>query len=374
METDVQKVVARLAGGVAHDLNNILLVVQGYAEMAVEDPTAGPAVRGLLSEMRDATSRASLLVCDLLVVGERGPFTPRLLDLSEAVRRRLPGITADSPPGIEIRSELAEGLHPVLADEDLVGRLLDALCARAREALPGGGIISISTGPGTAGGRFPAVLRVHDNGTGLSEEARARLFEPYLPGPAGGKGQGLGMSVAFAVARRLGGDIRVRAGEGTTIEVAFPSGAARPAMVRSAEARPGEAAHHGRAPQGKAATVLVAEDDEGLRSLAVKVLAREGYSVLAARDGQEAVEIFQRDGRSIRLVLLDDVMPRMGGRAALARIQQMDPGLPVILCSGYAWHMDEVPSAKAGYCETLQKPWQPRELLQRVREGLESRR
>jgi CheY-like chemotaxis protein len=183
------------------------------------------------------------------------------------------------------------------------------------------------------------------------------------------------MSVAFAVARRLGGDIHVRAGEGTIIEVAFPSVAARPAMVRSAEARPDEAARQGRVPQGKAgATILVAEDDEGLRSLAVKVLAREGYSVLAARDGQEAVEIFQRDGRSIRLVLLDDVMPRMGGRAALARIQQMDPGLPVILCSGYAWHMDEVPSAKAGYCETLQKPWQPRELLQRVREGLESRR
>ena len=120
-------------------------------------------------------------------------------------------------------------------------------------------------------------------------------------------------------------------------------------------------------------TILVAEDDENLRSLAVKVLAREGYAVLAARDGQEAVEIIQRNVPKVRLALLDDVMPRMGGRAALARIHQIAPSLPVIICSGYAWHLDEDSPQSAGYCETLRKPWQPRDLLRRVREGLESR-
>jgi len=377
-ETYVQRVVARLAGGVAHDLNNILLVVQGYAELAVEEPDAGPAVRGLLAEMRDATSRASLLVRDLLLVGERGPFTPRLLDLSEAVRRRLPGIAAGCPAGLQVRSLLAEGLRPVMADEELVGRLLEALCARAREAMPYGGVITISTEPGPSEGPFPAVLRVRDTGKPLTEEMRARLFEPYLPGPSGGKGQGLGMSVAYAAARRLGADIRVRSVDGTDIEVALSSGSARgPAALaqRAAAARAAEPDRQGRVPQGTtAATILVAEDDEILRSLAVKVLTREGYAVLVARDGQEAVEIFERDGPTIGLALLDDVMPRMGGRAALARIQEIAPGLPVILCSGYAWHLDDVPAAGAGYCETLQKPWQPRELLQRVREGLESRR
>jgi CheY-like chemotaxis protein len=369
----VTKVVARMAGGLAHDLNNILLVLQGYAEMAVEEPDASPAVKGLLAEMRHATTRASLLVRDLLLVGERGPFTPRLLDLSEVIRRRLPRVAADSPGGIEIRSSLGQGLRPVMVDEDVVDRLLEALCARAREAMPAGGVLTVSTEPGPAAGPFPVVLRVRDTGAALTEEMQARLFEPYLPGPSGGKGQRLGMAAASAAAKRLGGEIRVHTGEGTDIEVAFPAGRARrnaPAPPRPAEpARPA-------APvcPDHVETILVAEDDESLRSLAVKVLTREGYAVRAARDGQEAVEIIQRDGREIRLVLLDDVMPRMGGRAALVRIREVSPGLPVILCSGYAWQMDRDYPSSAGYCETLKKPWQPRELLLRVREGLDSQR
>jgi CheY-like chemotaxis protein len=378
-EADVRKVISRLAGGVAHDLNNILLVVQGYAEMAVEEPDAGPTVRSLLTEMRDATARASLLVRDLLLVGERAPYTPRLLDLSEAIRRRLPAIAAECPEGIEVRSSLAEELRPVLADEDLVGRLLEALCARAREAMPAGGIMTISTESGASTEERTVVLRVHDTGTALSDEMRARIFEPYLPGPAGGKGQGLGMSVAYAAASRLGGTITARTvPDGTDIHVSMPAGSASATAAhapRAAPARPTGQVEQARAPAGKTGeTILVAEDDEGLRSLAVKVLAREGYAVLAARDGQEAVEIVERDGPNIRLALLDDVMPRMGGRAALARIQEIAPSLPVILCSGYAWHLDGDSSSGAGYWDILPKPWQPRELLQRVREGLESRR
>ena len=186
-EAHVRTVVARLAGGVAHDLNNILLVVQGYAEMAVEEPDAGPAVRGLLTEMRDATARATLLVRDLLYVGERGPYAPRLVDLSQLVARRLPAIAALCPEGVGLRSSLAAGLPPVMADEDLVGRLLEALCARAREALPVGGRIEVSTTPGAGAeaGTEPSsvILRVHDTGSALTDEQKSRLFEPYLPGP-----------------------------------------------------------------------------------------------------------------------------------------------------------------------------------------------
>ncbi len=360
-----------MAGGLAHDLNNILLVLQGCAEMAMEEPDASPAVKGLLAEMRQATARASLLVRDLLLVGERGPFTPRLLDLSEVVRRRLPRIATDCDGGIEIRSSLAHGLRPVMVDEDAAGRLLDALCARACEAMPAGGVLTISTEPGPAAGPFPVVLRVRDTGAALTGEAQVRLFEPYLPGPSGGKGQGLGMAAAGAAAKRAGGEIRVRSGDGTDIEVFFPSGSTDGSAQVPAPTRPAVPAPPIGHDQGE--TILVAEDDESLLSLAVKILTREGYAVRAARDGQEAVEIIERDGRTIRLVLLDDVMPRMGGRAALARIREISPGLPVVLCSGYAWQMEGDGTTRAGYSETLKKPWQPRELLQRVREGLESR-
>jgi len=372
-----RRVMARLAAGVAHDLNNILLVLQGYAEMAVEEPASSPGIRILLEEMRSATLRASLLVRDLQVLGEQGAGNPRLLDLSETVRHSLPALRASSPGGIEIRTSLAEGLPPVRADEDLVARILAALYARACETMPEGGAILVATSAHGEPGRRRVSLKVTDAGAPLTDEMRARMFEPYLPGPGGTKGQGLGMSVALAAARRLGGEILVRPEpHGTTVEVRVPPGIepdagdapqAEPGRPESAAARLRSGTLDG--PRGQ--TILVAEDDESLRALAIKVLTREGYTVLAARDGQEAVELFEREGTAIQLVLLDDVMPRLSGRAALDRIQAMAPRLPVILCSGYNWRLDAPASPASGRSQTLQKPWQPRDLIRKVREGLE---
>ncbi len=367
--------ISRLAGGVAHDLNNILLVIQGYAEMAVEEAESVPGLQSLLGEMRAAAARAGALVRDLLVIGERGAFSPRLLDLNEVVRKRQPALEAACPTGVGIRTALAEGLGLVLADEELVGRMLDALCARSRESMPGGGLITITTAADERRGAI--ILRVTDNGAPLTAEMRERLFEPYLPGPGGGKGQGLGMPVVQAVARRLGAEITVRSLEaGTNIEIKVPVGtvanlAAPPAEIRptAASVAPGAGVEtHG----AGTAAILVAEDDDGLRELAVKVLSREGYTVLAARDGQEAVELFQERMRSIGLVVLDDVMPRLGGRAALERIHRLDPGCPLVLCSGYDWKLNECAPAAEGAPRTLlSKPWQPRDLLRKVREALQ---
>ena len=365
--------VARLAAGLAHDLNNIILVMQGYAEMALAEPDAGPGVRALIADMTEATARASRLVSDLQVIGERGQFTPRLLDLSEIVRRRVQGIAATCPAGIEIRTALADGLRPVVADEELVGRILDALCARARDALPDGGVVTITTEPGTLGAEASVVLRIHDTGPALTEEMRARFFQPYPPGPRGGSGTGPGAGRRFIrreTARRKDPCLvgrRHDAGDLLPRRHHPRSGPAAP-ISRAPPASPGPAAEGARG-----LTILVAEDDESLRDLAVKVLAREGYTVLSARDGQEAVDIWLSARPRIRLALLDDVMPRMGGRAALTRMHEEDPELPVIICSGYAWHFDALAPQSGGYCETLQKPWQPRELLQKVREGLGSR-
>jgi two-component system cell cycle sensor histidine kinase/response regulator CckA len=372
-----RRVVTRLAGGVAHDLNNILLVLQGYAEMAVEEPASSPGVRVLLEEMRSATLRASRLVRDLQVLGERGPGNPRLLDLSEAVGRSLPAVRASSPAGFEIRTSLMDGLPSIRADEDLVARILSALCAHARESMPDGGDILVATSAVGDSGPRRVSLKVTDAGPPLTEEMRARLFEPYLPGPGGTKGQGLGMSVAQAAARRLGGEILVRSEpHGTTIEVQVPAGVeaevgdaphaeSGPPAASPAHPRTAAPARHGKK------TILVAEDDESLLALAVKVLTREGYTVLAARDGVEAMELFERKAPAIQLALLDDVMPRLGGRAVLDRIQATAPELPIILCSGYNWHLDAPASPAAGRCQSLQKPWHPRDLIRKVREGLE---
>jgi CheY-like chemotaxis protein len=367
---------ARLAGGVAHDLNNILLVLQGYTEMAMEEAEAAPGMQSLLGEMRAATARAAALVRDLLVIGERGAFAPRLLDLSETARRRVSGLEAASPSGVEIRASLASGLPLVMADEELLGRALEALCARSRESMPAGGTISVSTGVDKETGR--ACLRVADNGTPLTLEMEEHLFEPYLPGPGGGRGQGLGMSVVQAVVRKLGGEIVVRARQaGTEIEILLPSAmSAAPSSApdprrAGPEQRPTDSPP-GR-PETEGVTILLAEDDEGLRELAVKVLSREGYLVIAARDGEEAVELFRKEAGGIRLVILDDVMPRLGGRAALERIHFIAPQVPLVLCVGYDWRLTDRAAELDGFLSTLSKPWQPRDLLRKVRETLDIR-
>jgi CheY-like chemotaxis protein len=385
---EVLESVGRLAGGVAHDLNNILLVVQGYAELALAEPDAGPAARGLLGEVRDAAARASNLVRDLLVVGQRGPFSPRLLSLDDAILRHLPVLRAAAGESIAIRYEPGGNIAPVLADDELIGLLLKALCDRAREASPRGGTITISTATvprGIQAADDPhaerVLLRVSDTGDPLTDEIRARLFEPYLPSPTGGKGLGLGMSIAHAAARRMGGQVELErsTAEGTVFCCAFP---VRRAPTESETAdrldpaprAPSESVRsdHEMPPGVAAVTILLAEDDEGIRALATKVLAREGYRVLAAGDGQQALAIFEREAPRVSLALLDDVMPRMGGRAALERMRRIAPDLPAILCSGYTWQLDGETRPGTGFCKVLAKPWQPLELLRQVREGLGS--
>ncbi len=384
---------SRLAGGVAHDLNNILLVIQGYTEMALAEPDAGPSTHALLAEVKDAAGRASLLVHELLVLGQRGPFSPRLLSLDEAILHHLPLVMKTAGESIEVHHAPGGDVPMVVADEELIGLLLKAFCLRARESSPKGGSITIATSVRRAekAGDHPPddfrgeqiILRVTDTGNPMTEEARARLFEPYLPSPTGGKGTGLGMSIAYAAARRLGAQIELERSsvEGTVFTCAFPARRAAGMSPRATAERQGVAAGmspgatagaFGRAGVNAngAVTILLAEDDEGIRALATKVLAREGYQVLAANDGEQAVEIFEREAGRISLVVLDDVMPRMGGRAALALMRGKVPDLPAILCSGYTWQLDGSASPGVGISRVLAKPWQPLELLRRVREGL----
>jgi two-component system, cell cycle sensor histidine kinase and response regulator CckA len=371
--------VARLAGGVAHELNNILLVVQGYVDMALQEDDAGPETRRHLLEVREAAGRATRLVGDLLVVGERGPFTPRLLDLNALLTRLCPVWNAEM--GDRVHLSLADRLPPILADEQQIVRLGALFCARAREVMPSGGTLRFSTSliDGDSSTPRSVALAVSDTGPTESLEGRMRLFEPYLPGPAGGKGQGLGLSLVHGIVKRIGGEITVYYPDdgGTTFFITIPAreiprGAPPPEPLP----HPSEASQ-ARDPEEKrvaaGGTILLAEDDEGLRTLAARVLAREGYDVLSARDGQEAVELFERNKEHVSLALLDDVMPRMGGRAALLRMRTLVPGLPAILCTGYTWSLDGKAQETGEGFEVLPKPWRPRELLRLVREKIEQR-
>jgi len=370
----MMETVSRLAGGVAHDLNNIMLVIQGYTEMALAEEDAGPSVRDLLAEVKEATSRAGRILQDLLILGQRGPFRPRLLDVEESVRRLAPAIQEECGPDIRVVHKSGPDQLQILADEEMIGKLLLAFAARARAVMPGGGTLTLAASREREG---RIVLSATDTGDALSEKELARLFEPYLPGPTGGKGRGMGLSLVDAIARRCAGSVSAESspGTGTTLRVSFPGREASPLPLAAPQSAP--VAVRSAPPDPVPSTgisILIAEDDDGLRAMATKILAREGYVVLAARDGLEAVELFERERGRIRLVVLDDVMPRMGGRAALERMRENGASVPAILCSGYTWSLDGQNHEVGGFSSILPKPWQPRELLRCVREGLETAR
>jgi len=374
--------VRRLAAGVAHDLNNLLLVVQGYTEMALAEEDAGPQTLAHLAEVRAASVRAASLAEDLLTVGQRGRISPRILQLNESISRVLPSVRAEAVDRVEIRLSLAPVLPPVFSDDEQIARLVAALCARAWSVMPAGGRLTIgtqATEPDPSGQRH-VLLTFTDTGAPVPSDLRPRLFEPFLPWRADSKGLGLELSIAYSIVHRLGGTIEVENPPegGAKLVISFPARDEAPAgdegsmqPSRETPALPRRATEE---PVEPGQTILLAEDDEGLRTLAMKILAREGYEVLVARDGQEAVELFEVNRDAVRLAVIDEVMPRMGGRAALARMRRSVPGLPAILCTGYTWSLDGKTQEGGDTLDILPKPWRPRELLRIVRETLEARK
>ena len=380
-EERAMEAVRRLAAGVAHDLNNLLLVVQGYTEMALAEEDAGPQTLAHLAEVRAASVRAASLAEDLLTMGQRGRISPRLLHLNEAISRVLPAVRAEAAAGVEVRLSLAPVLPRIFSDDEQIGRLVGALCARAWSVMPAGGRLTIGTRaaePDPSGQRH-VLLTIADTGAPVPPDLLPRLFEPFLPWKEDSKGFGLQLSVAFSIVHRLGGTIEVENPPegGAKFVISFPVRDEAPAgdegSMQPSKEMPVLSRRAREEPVEPGQTILLAEDDEGLRSLAMRILAREGYEVLGARDGQEAVELFEVNRDAVRLAVIDEVMPRMGGRAALARMRRSVPGLPAILCTGYTWSLDGKAQEGGDILDILPKPWQPRELLRIVRETLETR-
>jgi CheY-like chemotaxis protein len=346
--------------------------------MALAEQDVGPEARAHLTEVREAASRASLLVADLLLVGQHGPLSLQPLNIADVLTRLLPALKARAGERVEIRLAPGPDHSRVMADEELIGRIGLIFAERSRETMPGGGTLTIRIAESGEAGERTAILSFQDTGSAPPLHMLPHLFEPYLAAESGGKGRGLGLSIVHGIVKRMGADIAATPGPGSGTEfiITFPARAAAPAAGPSAsrslhpgpdaavDPRPAETA------QGNGETILVAEDDDDLRTLAMKILSRGGYAVLAARDGEEAVDLFERNRESVRLALLDDVMPRMGGRAALARIRAASPGLPAVLCSGYMWSLNGRAGDSAAPFDILQKPWRPRELLRAVRDGL----
>ena len=366
--------VGRLAGGVAHDFNNVLSVILSYSEMMLGTLPEGDPMRADVTEIAEAGRRAAALTRQLLLFSRQQVLEPRVLDLNAVVGgmanmlRRLLGADVD------LTILPAADTGKVVADAGHVEQVLMNLTVNARDAMPDGGKLTIDTRNvviddeysqahhGVRPGRY-VMLAVTDTGCGMDGETQARIFEPFFTTKQRGKGTGLGLSTVFGIVKQSGGHIWVYSelGKGTTFKVYLPRSDAEETRVLS---MPPIGTERG------TETILLVDDDHALRAVARDGLRRLGYRVLEAANGGEAILVCEQHEATIQLLLTDVILPRMSGRQLAQRITAQRPGIAVLFMSGYT---DEA-ILQHGVLESgaafVQKPVTPDLLGRRVREVL----
>ena len=370
--------VGRLAGGVAHDFNNYLTVINGYCEMLLAGPDTGPEIRESLEEIRAAGGRAAALTQQLLAVSRKQIATPRALNLDQVVQdsgqllRRLIG------EDIEIVTRLDAQPGHVMADPLQLGQVLMNLVINARDAMPGGGKIAIETArreideaaaarSAVRPGRY-AVLAVADTGAGMSPEIQERIFEPILTTKGVGAGTGLGLSTAYGIVQQAGGwiDVRSSPGAGSRFEIWLPLQEAAVSDAAVVEA----AADAGRGEE----TLLIVEDQADVRRLALSILKASGYHILEAGNAAQALGLSASYAGKIDLLVTDVIMPGLNGRQLADRLVEDRPGLKVLYTSGYTADVIALQGSLEPGMEYLPKPFGAAQLSAKVREVLGSGR
>jgi PAS domain S-box-containing protein len=355
--------IGQFAGGVAHEFNNLLTVICGYAELLAGclDPAgSGP---GYLEQLRQAAGRAARRTVQLLAVGRRLLTVPQQLDLNDLARDSAPQLRLAAGPAVELRLELDPALGPAYADPGQIQQALLNLVQNAREAMPGGGVLTVGTAhmPDDPAGAA-ACLWVRDTGVGMTEDVRARLFEPFFTTKGSGPAAGLGLATVQGIVRQHGGRVEVETapGRGSTFRMYLPT----PPAAAAAAAAPAAAAPRG------AGTILLAEDEPAVRRLVVTVLQAQGYTVLEAGDGREALAVWEAHGPAVDLLLTDLLMPHVGGNELAARLRQRRPGLPVVFMSGYTDDEQIRAALLTGEAPLLKKPFRTADLIRQVRQAL----
>jgi CheY-like chemotaxis protein len=368
--------VGRLAGGVAHDFNNLLTVISGYGHMMLRGIGPEDPLHSCVEEVLNASSRAASLTNQLLAFSRRQVIQPKVLDLNVLVANMDRMLRRVIGEHIELETVLSPGLGNVKADAGQLEQVILNLAVNARDAMAEGGKLSIRTVSVDVpkSSRFNADVRpgsyvklvVADTGKGMDAEMMVHLFEPFFTSKATGKGTGLGLSTVYGIVKQSGGEIVVesRPGQGATFSIYLPQIASADAGVEASEAP--------RALKVGTETILLVEDELGVRQLVREMLHRLGYKIFVAGGGQEAIRLFEKHQASIDLLLTDVIMPQMGGRDLAGRLKSMRPKLKVLYMSGYTDDM----LAHHGVLETdvilLQKPFAPDALAKKLREVLDA--
>jgi PAS domain S-box-containing protein len=368
--------IGRLAGGVAHDFNNILGVITGFGELAREELAPDHAARASLDEVLAAAKRATSLTRQLLAFSRKQVMRPETIDVNSLVgdleRMLRPMLGED----IELRLRLGESVGTVVADPSQIQQIIMNLAINARDAMPRGGALTIETAntefaeeyveahPPTVPGRF-VMLAISDSGVGMDAATRERCFEPFFTTKPEGRGTGLGLSTVYGIVKQNEGYVWVYSepGMGTTFKIYLPRVDHPSGSLRVVE------------PEAEVATgsetILVVEDTEGLRRMIRKMLEGAGYAVLDAADGEAALEVAAAHPGAVDLLLTDVVMPKLGGNELARRLAAQRPGLRVLFMSGYTEGAISQQGVLSEGVSLLEKPFTRDTLTRAIRRALD---
>ena len=391
--------IGRVAGGVAHDFNNLLTAITGYAEILLSGPAGsfgsqgdGQSQRKSLEEIRNAADRATALTRQLLAFSRKQVLSPKALNLNLLVGEMDKMLRRLIREDVELVTVLEPNLGQVRADPGQMEQVILNLALNARDAMPGGGQVSLETANVELEGTYArgelflvpgsyVMISVSDTGMGMDEEVKAHLFEPFFTTKEGGKGQGLGLSAVYGIVKQSGGTIAVESekGRGTTFKVFLPR--------VDKEAVPAFTAAPSEFLKG-VETVLLVEDEEAVRTLVREILLMHGYNVLEARQGGEAILISQRHDGPIHLLLTDIVMANMSGKELAEHLKPLRPEMRVLFISGYSeesvltgpggfkpgFPAEPGREGASAYTDAfLAKPFTPKTLATKVREVLDGK-
>jgi two-component system, cell cycle sensor histidine kinase and response regulator CckA len=378
MHAQKMEAVGRLAGGVAHDFNNMLTVITGYNRMILDELSPVDPLRGYAEEILKAADRAGALTNQLLAFSRRQIMQPRVISVNAVIEQTEKMLRRLIGEDIQLSMSLSVDAGNIKADPNHIAQAIVNLAVNARDAMPTGGRLTIETGNfhidetyvrthmGVKPGDF-VMIAVSDTGIGMDSATRQRIFEPFFTTKERGKGTGLGLATVYGMVKQSGGDIWVysEVGTGTTFKLYFPK-----------VQEPPVDAHSGGADKTKASdgeTILLVEDEKAVRDLTSRILQKLGYKVLPAASGEEAIRLGHANAGKIALLLTDVVMPNMSGRQVADALSQIQPGLKVLFLSGYTENTVVHHGVLDSAVDFLPKPFSREVLGQKIREILARR-
>ncbi|MBI4964937.1 MAG: PAS domain S-box protein [Desulfomonile tiedjei] len=368
--------VGTLAGGVAHDFNNLLQVVLGYSDFALTDESLTPATRDDLMKINRAARSGADLVQQLLMFSRKAEPKPRALNLNHEIQRVRKMLSRTIPKMISIEWHLEDELAVINGDPTQIEQILLNLAVNARDAMPDGGKLTIQTENvvldedycrthiDVAPGQY-VLLKITDTGKGMDRTTVSRIFEPFFTTKGVSGGTGLGLAVVYGIVKQHGGRIACYSepGEGTAFRIYLPA-LEGPLLSEETSQRS--------MPAGGTETILMVDDEDLVRELGARILTKAGYTVLTAGNGKDALEVYQKEQNRIALVVLDLIMPEMGGRQCLEEILRLNPAGKVLIASGYSANGRTKETMEIGAAGFVAKPYDVRQLLEMVRNVLDS--